>query len=159
MWNYDEDWLRWIESREIGGVYHVWGEGVHARNFLRLTVAKTILKNDNTKTKRKRKRKYCQKREINENENTISLTKTITKTKIESKTKLILSVCFMLTFTLVWPSVDLIIWSIINPQRPAVRIRQGLYRPTSPAVERNTRARNCLRSWKVYSNHSLMDEV
>jgi hypothetical protein len=47
------------------------GEGLHARNFLRLTMAKTILKNDNTKTKRKLKRKYFQKREINENENRI----------------------------------------------------------------------------------------
>jgi len=68
-----------IEYREIGGVlsiaYGARGEGLHARNFLRLTMAKTILKNDNTKTKRKLKRKYFQKREINGNENTMSLTK------------------------------------------------------------------------------------
>ena len=52
-----------IEYREIGVIVYE-GEGLHARNFLRL--AKTILKNDNTKTKRKQK--YFKKREINDNE-------------------------------------------------------------------------------------------
>ena len=79
-----------IEYREIGGVSCLRERGVACTEFLTaITMAQTILKNDNTKTKRKRK--YFKKREINENENTMSLTKTITKTKIESKTKLTLN--------------------------------------------------------------------
>ena len=61
MWNYDGDWLRWIECREIGGVYHVWGGGgVACTKFPTANSGK----NDIEKT-------IIQKRNENENENTV----------------------------------------------------------------------------------------